>query len=116
MSYSLGQLIKRLEAEDPSKVVPLGLGQPHSYRGYYEDLEFTPQESVTVGEMLATARGCLGQTFTGYKGGEYEMHEYTTVWLGQYGNADGQSIGDILLDYMLGKHSATNFIGQNPGT
>lgn len=106
MSYSLGQLIKRLEAEDPNKVVPLGLGRPHSYRGYYEDLEFTPVENVSVGDMLAVARQCIGETFCGYKGGDYKMDTYTTVWLGEYGRADGQSISDILLDYMLGKYSS----------
>lgn len=106
MSYSLKQLIERLEKEDPDKVVPLGLGSPHSYRGYYEDLEFTPKPNVTVGEMLVTARNCIGEAFTGYKGGEFVMGEYSTVWLGHYGSADGQSIGDILLDYMLGKHGA----------
>ncbi len=112
MSYCLGQLIKRLEAEDPNKVVPLGLGAPHSYRGYYEDLEFTPKANVTVGEMLQTARAAMGATFCGWKGGDYQMGEWSAVWLGHAGDCDGQSIGDVLLDYMLGKHSQIPTAGK----
>lgn len=99
---TLGELIEHLEREDPDRVVPLGFTHAHSYRGYYGDLAFEPCEHTTVGAMLAEVRGALGQTFTGYKGGEYTMGEYTDVWLAEWGRT-GEGLGPILLAYMLGK-------------
>jgi hypothetical protein len=98
---TLDELIKRLERADPELSVRHGFAKPMSYRGYYEQLAFEPAENVTVGSMLEHARSALGKTFTGYKGGEYEMHEYTDVWLARYG-CTGESIGPVLLAYMLG--------------
>lgn len=98
----LQELIAFLEARDPSITAPMGFGRPHSYRGFYEQLAFEPTPNVTVGQMLTAARLALGMTFTGYKGGEYEMGEYTTVNLANYGET-GEEIGSILLRYMVGE-------------
>lgn len=101
----LKQLIENLEQLDPNLVVPNGFGNPHSYRGYYEDLAFEPMENVTVGQMLADAKESLGKTFTGYKGGEFKMGEYTDVFLAEHGYC-GEELGLQLLKYMLAE--ATN--------
>lgn len=101
----LSELIELLEKEDPTQRVPLGFGRPHSYRGYYDELAFEPVENTTIGEMLADAKGALGKTYHGYKGGEYEMGPYTTCWLANYGDT-GEGIGPVLLRYMLGKENA----------
>lgn len=98
---TLGDLIKQLERADPAKVVPLGFGNPHSYRGYYEQLAFEPKAGVTVGQMLADAKEALHTTYQGWKGGDYTMNEYTTVWLAEPG-CTGEGIGPVLLAYMLG--------------
>jgi len=98
----LGELIKFLEARDPKRVVPLGFAEPHSYRGFYNDLAFEPAKDVTVGSMLACARDALGRTFQGYKGGDYKMGEYTDVWLAEY-SYTGERIGPILLSFMVGE-------------
>jgi len=98
---TLGELIKRLESADPTQVVRWGFGDPHSYRGYYEQLAFEPKENVTVASMLADAKSALGRTFCGYKGGDYVMDEWTSVWIANYGESGGEGIGDILLNYML---------------
>jgi len=42
-------------------------------------------------EMLATdfiqmCKNTIGARFTGYKGGEYTMHDYTPVWVDNYGS------------------------------
>jgi len=97
----LGELIKRLEMENQIRVLPIGFKRPHSYRGHYADLAFERAENVTIGEMLTLAKSALGETFTGYKGGHYVMKEYTDVWLAEYGQGDGETIGPLLLDYML---------------
>jgi hypothetical protein len=101
---TLGELIKRLEKVDPKQEVKMGFSNPHSYRGYYDELAFEPQEDTTVGEMLDWAKSAVGATYTGYKGGEYTMSEWTEVWLATYGQG-GEGIGGVLLDYMVGKYS-----------
>ena len=98
----LEELIEALEAADPEQTVPVGFGNPHSYRGDYSDLAFQPAANVTVASMLSAAREALGSTYHGYKGGAYTMHEYSRVWLAWYGET-GESIGPVLLSYMLGK-------------
>ena len=99
---TLGGLIKFLSRENADIVVPLGFTHAHSYRGSYDNLAFEPAENVTVGVMLACARGALGRTFTGWKGGEYTMDEYTDVWLAEEGTT-GEGIGPTLLRYMVGQ-------------
>lgn len=100
--YSLGELIAALKAEDPDKMVPLGFGNPHSYRGYYEQLAFEPQRDRTVGDMLADAQSALGATYQGWKGGDFTMTESTDVWLSLRGEAYAETIGRISLALMLG--------------
>jgi hypothetical protein len=98
----LKELIEALEKADPAKVVPCGFKNPHSYRGYYRDLAFEPALRITAGEMLAAAKSALGQTYQGWKGGDYTMESYTPVWLAEMGSC-GESIGPILLSYMFGE-------------
>lgn len=97
---TLGELIQALERCDPDKIVRHGFGRPHSYRGYYEQLAFEPMGNRAVVEILADAKAALGATFMGYKGGEYRMDDWTDVWLANYGEC-GETIGPVLLDYML---------------
>jgi len=78
--YSLGELITRLREEpDPSRRLSMGFRNPHSYRGFYEQLAFEVAENVTVGEMLTIAEPALGATYQGWKGGDYTMRDYTDV-------------------------------------
>lgn len=97
----LEDLIKMLEAEDPRKVVPYGFTNPHSYRGYYMDLAFEPASNVTVADMLEDARSALGTTYTGYKGGEFTMTEYSDCWLSEEGRSGGETIGPLLMELIL---------------
>jgi hypothetical protein len=96
---TLSELIERLEKMPQDKVVPFGFGDPHSYRGYYDQLAFAPRESVRVADMLADAKSAMGKTFEGYKGGDYEMGPYTEVNIAHYGSC-GDGISHMLLDYM----------------
>ena len=99
--YGLGELIERLERGDPTRVLPVGFGSPHSYRGYYEDVAFEIKRDVTVGSMLDAARSALGATFQGWKGGDYEMGEYTGCWLVYEEGDTGESIGAVFLQLLL---------------
>jgi hypothetical protein len=97
---NLGELIDALENEPQDKVVPVGFCNPHSYRGYYDQLAFEIKRGAFVADMLADARYAVGQTFAGYKGGEYKMSIYTDVYLAKRGDT-GEGIGPMLLRFML---------------
>ncbi|PPS86431.1 hypothetical protein [Streptomyces sp. MH60] len=98
---TLGELIAVLEAEDPAKEVARGFTHPHSYRGYYRDLAFEPAGRTTVGEMLADAYAALGETFEGWKGGDFTMGRDTDVWLSYEGCCSDEEITAASLAAML---------------
>jgi hypothetical protein len=82
---TLGELIAFLKTQDPNGVPDVGFGSPHSWRGRYDELSFEPTECVSFGEMLASAESALGQTFCGWKGGDFTMYEHTEVHLSYRG-------------------------------
>lgn len=98
----LKDLIAKLETADPSKICCKGFNNPHSWRGSYDELAFEPAENVTVGEMLRDARAAIDATYSGYKGGEFTMREWTEVHVSNYGSSH-DFMGEMLLDYMLGE-------------
>lgn len=98
---TLTELITVLEAADPNQVVKHGFANPHSYRGDYMDLAFEPATDVTVRSMLDAARSALYATFQGWKGGDFVMHGDTWCWLSQEGDASGDSLSALLLEFML---------------
>ena len=84
-SYSqmtLGEIIHALEKIDPSKTIKMK--SAHSYRGYYVDLAFEPEEQ-TVGDLLIECNGLMGKELCGYRGGDFVMVEATPVWCAYYG-------------------------------
>ena len=93
----LSDLIKCLESLDPDSVVPIGFGEPMSYRGYYEDLAFKPAVNARIGDMLTHARSALGATFQGYKGGDFTMEDYTDCWIAEYGETSEDRIGKVIM-------------------
>ena len=56
----LGLLIEELSKHDPAKRIRNGFKNPHSYRGYYDELAFEPCFETTVGDMLQAARAARG--------------------------------------------------------
>jgi hypothetical protein len=97
---TLGELIRTLKKVDPNHNVPSGFHRPHSYRGYYEQLAFEPKENCSVKEMLEAAESAVGNTFTGWKGGDYTMDENTDCWISEVGST-GDAMSQLLFDYML---------------
>jgi hypothetical protein len=58
-----------------------------SYRGSYHDLAIEPVNTSyerTVADLLGCLAAADGQTYEGYKGGEYLMHRGTAVAVSQY--------------------------------
>ncbi len=90
---TLGDLIEWLRSQDASRVVPYAFGSPHSDRGSYRDLAFAPEESSTIGAMLAHAEAAVGRTFEGYKGGSFTMGDWSNVKIGDWGIC-GENITD----------------------
>lgn len=87
---TLGTLIRILKSMDQDQIVETGFGEPHSYRGYYDQVSFEPKYNVSVKEMLKHAKSAIGPEFTGYKGGEFTYNEYTDVWFAPYGTTMDQ--------------------------
>ena len=91
---TLGKLITKLEAAKPDLLVECSNGQTpgdlSSYRGYYSDLAFEPDDMIkkqtTVGAVLAVCKEVLGTTLVGYKGGDFVMGEDTPLWLSPWGH------------------------------
>ena len=96
----LEALIEELSRENSDTVCKVGFSNPHSYRGYYDQLAFEPADNVSVGSMLEAAQEALGSTYTGWKGGEYTMTGYTDCHLANKGNS-GEELGAILLKLMI---------------
>lgn len=98
---TLGNLIDELhKVEDKSLPVILNYfgeevlpSDPHSYRGYYEDLSFglfgPTVNKNTVQIFLDELEECVGYTFEGWKGGEFRMGHDTLVWFSEEGSCSG---------------------------
>ncbi len=98
---TLGKLIEALESLDPSRLIQ-GIWEPHSYRGYYSDLAFEPvSDTHTVENALRIAKECMGEVFTGYKGGDFQMGRNTPLFIACYGDCGDRLMaldtsGDII--------------------
>ncbi len=99
-NMTLGKLIEWLEQQDPELVVKDGFSTPHSDRGSYDELAFTPEPEAKIGDMLEHAKSALGAIFNGRKGGEYTMQEYTSVYIGECGEC-GEEITSVNFKYWL---------------
>ena len=97
---TLRELIAALAAADQNIVVENGFSEPHSYRGIYADLAFEPTPNTRVSEMLAAARSAVDSTFTGWKGGEFVMHDLVDVYLANIGDC-GEELTKRTLHCML---------------
>lgn len=53
--------------------------------------------------MLDYAKEAHNNTYTGYKGGKFQMTNGTECYLAFYGSC-GEEIGETLLGYMLGEY------------
>lgn len=90
---NIKQLIQCLNEYDYDDVVENILHNPHSYRGYYEELALErSNQNGTVGELIQLLESCIGKTYTGYKGGEYIMKPESIVNVSDYGTTGGEVV------------------------
>lgn len=97
---TLGGLIKKLGSLSDEKFVVFSsgenVGKEMSYRGYYSDLSFETQEkSKTVKQFKKQCENALGNTYTGYKGGDFRMDKNTPLWKAEYSWC-GEAIMEII--------------------
>lgn len=74
-------------------------GAVESWRGAYDELaiNFTAEGNAPkLSQLLEVLEGSVGQTFEGYKGGDYTMSRHTPVWVANHGNAGNTAIIDVL--------------------
>lgn len=99
----LDDLIELLEWFPRERVVLNGIGNPHSWRGDYNELAFEPIGKTSVGDILDAATSAHGATFEGWKGGEYKMDGGTTIHIEHEGNySDNDTALKMLFDLMIG--------------
>lgn len=99
---SLGSLIDKLAKCDPEREVMFdwcGMGPTtfDSYRGYYDHLAvgYEDNHCIRAGELLELAKAACGETYTGWKGGDYRMDRDTPVWVANPGHCYGTAIVDV---------------------
>jgi len=99
-----GEAIEQLRKLQPTHRVTFDYdedvspGDVDSYRGYYEDLAVEPTESpVQVSTFLSVLEAALGETFTGYKGGDFVMDKDTPLWVAKWGDV-GRAVTGLHLE------------------
>jgi len=97
---NLSEYIELLQKQDPAKEVKNGLGNPHSWRGSYDELAFEPVGKTTFGLMLDAAKSALNETYCGYKGGEFKMTGDTEVNIEFSGSwSDGVTLESMVEEF-----------------
>ena len=99
-NMNLGELIDWLEKQDQELIVKDGFSSPHSDRGSYDELAFTPEPEAKISDMLTHAKSADGGTFGGWKGGDFTMSRSTSVYIGHYGEC-GEEITQTHFKYWL---------------
>lgn len=62
----------------------------HSYRGHYEDLaiDYTVEDGSptnTIDNIVEMLEYAIGETYEGWKGGDFKMDKDSTVWVSHEG-------------------------------
>jgi len=92
---TIQELIESLSSLNGDVLFEKGLCNPHSYRGYYDQLGVEPCEN-SIENMISCLRDSIGETFHGWKGGDFTMHDSTNVYLAHEG-CTGMLITGILV-------------------
>jgi hypothetical protein len=108
---TLGELIDKLESldtlpdDDREVVFDFEYLFPtyfSSWRGNYDELAlgFSSHEegdkAKTILEFKAMCKGTVGETFHGYKGGDFVMDESTPIWVANYKNSGSTALVGVI--------------------
>ncbi len=95
---TLGQLIEKLREIDKDTRIVVDVNgftveSVHSYRGYYEDLGLRMANIVRrASTLLPLFENAVGETFEGWKGGDFTMHEGTPLWVSESWGDEGRAV------------------------
>lgn len=106
-SLTLGKLKEGFEKLDPNKVLKIGISEPFSWRGSYDEVAFNILKNVTVKECLDNIEKAFTETFYGYKGGEYMYFDGTVVHFERDSScySDGGYAEEIIDEYFYEESS-----------
>ena len=116
---TLGALRELLEAAPKDAQIKIEVnGKLHgydgleSYRGYYSDLSINIEGGTAdVQQVLNDLNEADGDTFTGYKGGEYTMNSDTLMWADFYGSCSGNGVTGIkVFDTMIDLEPGVTYV------
>lgn len=94
---NLRKLLEVLYNLDKDTVIENGFHNPHSYRGYYEELAVEPKDNCKVSELIDILEEAYDNTYRGYKGGDYTMHGDCRVFIAYEGSC-GVLIEGVLIN------------------
>jgi len=97
---TLQSLVNYLEQQDQDLVIRHGFSSPHSYRWNYCNVAFEPTENIKIKDMLAIVKDTIGNTYVGWKGGDFEMCQYADCYLAFQGQT-GIELKGFILDLLF---------------
>lgn len=112
---TLGEIIAKCEAiaaidhelsddSQPQVVFDFEYARPNSidsWRGIYRELALNfsfEDDRMELPAFIEMLQGADGETFTGYKGGDFTMSRHTPVWVANYGNSGNTAVIDVVDD------------------
>jgi len=96
------ELLDYLHAKPATATVPFTLSDPHCDRGDYANLAFCKEDvPSTVADLIAVIEAAKGQTFEGYKGGDFRMSDWTDVYIGDSSYDCGEPATFLWLDAVM---------------
>ena len=72
-----------------------------SWRGSYEELALNFKshdnaEPMSLSDFIKMLKAAVGQTYQGYKGGDFTMSRHTPVWVANYGNSGNTAVIEVV--------------------
>lgn len=100
----LGELRQALVGlEDDEYVFTEAFGEPHSYRGYYDQVSFPFEYEVSVQRAKEYIQLAFDNTFYGWKGGEFTYDANTPAnmaYEGECGESDDMQLEVVVADML----------------
>ena len=105
---TLGEMILMIEGvtgkheDEPSVYYDFGNFFPtsiDSWRGSYSELALNYTEDgepLKISKFLELLKGAVGETFTGYKGGDFTMSKHTPIWVANYGSSGSTAVVNMI--------------------
>ena len=93
MCTTVDEIYDMLSELPSDSVFQNGFTSAHSYRGSYDTLAVEPCCETSVTEMMTCLANAIGETFTGYKGGEFTMQGTEELFLAYEGSCGSRIEG-----------------------